>query len=237
VIVTSAYLERQIAPLLREGAVTRIPNAPERLDVASKHMRGVAELPGINILIVGMLTENKGQLQFVRHLERLIRRVPSAVVHLAGRGARVAEKIRSTVAKKGLADRVVLHGYVGRERLYQLYRECQIVAAPVMWPEPFGRVPLEAALARRPVVAFALGGLVESIVDGETGRLVEPGNFEAMLDTIRTLAEDPALRYRYGAAAFKHVVSLYDVSELKQRLTQAWAELSDTSAPAPRATG
>jgi glycosyltransferase involved in cell wall biosynthesis len=53
----------------------------------------------------------------------------------------------------------------------------------------------------RPVVASAVGGLLDLVVDGETGLLVPPGDVEALRAALERLLADPALRGRLGAAA------------------------------------
>jgi glycosyltransferase involved in cell wall biosynthesis len=62
-------------------------------------------------------------------------------------------------------------------------------------------VAREAMAVGRPVVATAVGGLVDAIEDGLTGRLVEPGDPAALRAAIEGLLADEALRLRLGAAA------------------------------------
>lgn len=225
VIVTSRYLWRAIAPHVDEAKLVRIPNTPDDLSEVREHTRGVAELPGINLVVVGMINENKGQLELVRRLDRLVDRIPDVRIHFAGRGARMERAMKDVAYGMGLSDRLVFHGYVDRARLYELYRECQIAALPTIWPEPFGRVPLEAGVTRRPAVAFGVGGLRESIVDGVTGLLVEPGDFVAFLAALGRLADDPGLRRKMGAAAEGHVLAEFAITELQRSLCAVWEEL------------
>ncbi|MEM7239704.1 MAG: glycosyltransferase family 4 protein, partial [Pseudomonadota bacterium] len=142
-------------------------------------------------------------------------------VHLAGRGDRIAARIRETAAEHGTADQIHLHGYLDRADLFRLARQCQVIVAPTVWPEPFGRVPLEAGLARRPIVAFARGGLRETILDNETGFLVAPGDYAALLDRVDQLLADPALAQSLGARAYAHIATLYSLD----RVGEAFARL------------
>ena len=70
---------------------------------------------------------------------------------------------------------------------------------PSVWPEPFGAVALEAMAAGKPVVASAIEGLFELVVDGSTGILVAPGDVEALRRAMQALVDDPPLRTRMGA--------------------------------------
>lgn len=73
--------------------------------------------------------------------------------------------------------------------------------APSIWPEPFGLVALEAAAAGKPIVASAMGGLRDIVVDGETGLLVPAEDREALAAAMQRLIGDEGLRERLGAAA------------------------------------
>lgn len=223
VVVTSSYLEDGIRSALPSARISRIPNPSGDLREVGEHIRGVAEWPGQNLLIVGMLNENKGQLQFLRHAAGWLRADRRRCVHLAGRGDRIAERIRQVAGEEGVAGQVRLHGYLGRADLFRLARQCQVIVAPTVWPEPFGRVPLEAGLARRPIVAFAQGGLRETIADGTTGFLVPPGDYGRLLDRVDRLLDDPALAQELGTAGYRRVTEVYSL----ERVGRAFADLFD----------
>ncbi|MEM8791405.1 MAG: glycosyltransferase family 4 protein [Pseudomonadota bacterium] len=218
-VVTSAFLHTGIAALNLGIQIERIPNPGGSLEEVAGHIRGVAEWPGQNLLIVGMLNENKGQLRFLEQAADWLRVDPARRVHLAGRGERIARQITKFAEAQGLTDQILLHGYLQRRALFRLARRCQVVVAPTVWPEPFGRVPLEAGLARRPIVAFARGGLCETIRDGVTGYLIAPDDYPAMLTQIETLLADPALCRRIGAAAHSHISERYGLDSIISALT------------------
>jgi glycosyltransferase involved in cell wall biosynthesis len=67
-------------------------------------------------------------------------------------------------------------------------------------------VTLEAMVCGRPVIGARIGGIVDQIVDGETGLLVPPGDVEALCTAMQQLIDDPNLRERMGAAARVRVV-------------------------------
>ena len=81
-----------------------------------------------------------------------------------------------------------------------------IVAAPSLRPEGFGRVVAEAQAMGRPAIASAHGGACEIVRHGETGWLVPPGDADALADAIRqSLSADPARRAQMAAAGQAHV--------------------------------
>lgn len=228
-VVTSAYLEEQLSRIVPGDRVVRIPNTPDDAGSADEWMMGVPELPGMNLLVVGMINENKGQLGLVRGLTDLVGMVPDVHLHLAGRGPRLESKLRELLERQGLSHRVTFHGHVDRPTLYALYRRCQIVVLPTLWPEPFGRVPLEAGMARRPVVSFSVGGLRESILDGATGLLVPPDDYESLFVAIRKLAVSPETCRAMGERAREHVLRTYMLDQVTNKLRELWASFGDGS--------
>jgi glycosyltransferase involved in cell wall biosynthesis len=80
--------------------------------------------------------------------------------------------------------------------------------------EGLGLALLEAASAAVPVVACAVGGVPDVVVDGETGVLVPRDDAAAMARALRALLAAPAERRRLGAAARRHVERRFDVSKL-----------------------
>jgi glycosyltransferase involved in cell wall biosynthesis len=97
------------------------------------------------------------------------------------------------------------------EGMPALYADCDVVVYPTVGEEPYGLVPLEAMSCGRPIVASRSGGIVETVVDGETGFLVEPNNPAQLADRVEALAADPELRHRLGTAGRRHVEESFDI--------------------------
>jgi glycosyltransferase involved in cell wall biosynthesis len=108
----------------------------------------------------------------------------------------------------GVADRVEFRGPVPHDRVPALLRSADAVAC-VPWYEPFGIVALEAMACGVPVVATAVGGLMETVVDGVSGLLVPPMAPEALAASLRALLDDDALRSRLSAGGRARVVARF----------------------------
>jgi len=93
-------------------------------------------------------------------------------------------------------------------------------------PEPFGRVVIEAMAAGRPVVAYAMGGPKEIVVDGETGLLVPPGDYEALGRATLALLRDPDRRRELGEAARARVVAHYDAHDVARRVEGVFLQVA-----------
>jgi glycosyltransferase involved in cell wall biosynthesis len=85
--------------------------------------------------------------------------------------------------------------------IQRAWAHCTVAVVPSRWPEPFGMAALEAMAAGRPVIASAVGGLAELVVDGTTGTLVPPGDVKALRAGIRQLLAHPEQRAIMGQAA------------------------------------
>jgi glycosyltransferase involved in cell wall biosynthesis len=107
-------------------------------------------------------------------------------------------QVRSQARALGIEGRVHFLGF--RSDIPRLMRAVDVVLHTAEAPEPFGRVLVEAMLARRPVVAGRAGGAVEIVVEGETGLLVTPGDVEGYAAAVRALLADPERRADFGAA-------------------------------------
>ena len=91
-------------------------------------------------------------------------------------------------------------GWVPHDELLRLYERAAVVVCPSL-REGFGVSCAEAMAHGRPVVASAVGGLRDLVVDGESGLLVPPGDAQALHDALVRLLGDAELRSRLGAAA------------------------------------
>lgn len=119
-----------------------------------------------------------------------------------------ARRLTELARRAGVADRVRLLGQVSRSDMPALLRSADVVVC-TPWYEPFGIVPLEAMACGVPVVAAAVGGLIDTVVDGVTGELVPPRRPDLLAATLRRLLDDPALCEAYGVAGMDRARSRY----------------------------
>ncbi|MFD2091556.1 glycosyltransferase [Blastococcus deserti] len=163
------------------------------------------------LLVLGRLVERKGQDDAVRAL----RAVPDAeLVVVGGPPAEGIDadpevrRLRRIAQAEGVADRVVFAGAVARADVPAWVRSADVVLA-VPWYEPFGITPLEAMACGRPVVATAVGGLVDTVVGGITGDLVPPRDPDRLGETLAALLADDERRAAYGAAGVRRARARY----------------------------
>ncbi len=172
------------------------------------------------IVSVGRLVERKGFADVIRALPY----VPEAECVIVGGPPDApldddphATALRAVAVERGVADRVRLVGAVPSDRMAAWYRSADVVAA-APWYEPFGLTPLEAMACGVPVVATAVGGLLDTVVDGVTGDLVPPREPRALGAALRRLLADEVRRMSYAAAALDRARSCYSWRRAAQQL-------------------
>ena len=176
------------------------------------------------VLFVGRITRQKGIIHLVRAIEHLDPGI--GVVLCAGQpdtpeiGREMAEGVR--LAQAARPNVVWIGEMVSREAARQLYSHAAVFCCPSVY-EPFGIINLEAAACETPVVASAVGGIPEVVVDGETGLLVpvelrpddpmspiDPDRFERNLaGAINALMADAPARGVMGKAARRRAVERF----------------------------
>jgi glycosyltransferase involved in cell wall biosynthesis len=154
-----------------------------------------------HVLYVGRLSEEKG----VRELAEAARGLPLVVV---GDGP-----------LRPLFPQAV--GFVAPAELGPYYERAAIVVVPSR-REGYGMVAREAMARSRPVVATAVGGLVDAVQDGVSGVLVPPGDVAALRGALERLLGDAGLRRSLGAAARVRLAKTASPSTTAERLLEAY---------------
>lgn len=101
--------------------------------------------------------------------------------------------------------------------LIDIYRAADIFVLPT-YAEAFGVAAIEAAAVGLPAIVTAVGGLTDTVVEGETGFLIQPGDLARLTARLRLLADQPELRTRLGRAARRRAELCYDTRRNVRRL-------------------
>ncbi len=180
------------------------------------------------VLLPGRLTRWKGQGVLIEALSRLPAALRQTVVLVMagdaqGRDAYDAE-LRRQVANAGLQLQVQIVGHVSD--MPAAYLAADIVAAPSVRPEAFGRTGVEPQAMQRPVLASRLGALTETVADGQTGWLVAPGDVDAWAAALAHALElPPEARARMGQAGRARVERLYSLAAMQASTLDVYRRL------------
>ena len=172
-------------------------------------------LEGKRILLsVGRLVERKGFDMVIAAMVAIRKQYPDVVCVIVGEGPYRA-RLEALITRYQLASVVRLVGSVSTEELAGWYAraECMIMPSrelPNHDVEGFGISFVEANAFGKPVIGGKSGGVVDAVVDGETGFLVEPTNLAMLTKAMQTILDQPELAQRLGGQGKKRVAELFD---------------------------
>jgi glycosyltransferase involved in cell wall biosynthesis len=196
-------------PQIPRSRALVIPNAVDlELFLPAKRSRGLPSGAPIRIGFAGQWSPEKGIEQLLGAFADLQSVFPAAQLVLAGGpglwkrateapGAREATALIRAMEAKGLLHCV---GTMPRGEMPQFWNSVDIAVVPSLI-EPFGLVALEALACGVPVVASAIGGLKDIVIDGECGLLVPPGDAAALSRALSQLVTNESLRLRFAVGA------------------------------------
>jgi glycosyltransferase involved in cell wall biosynthesis len=187
----------------------------------SAEVRAELGVKGFVLGLVGRLEEQKGQRFLLAALPELSRQIPDLTVLLVGQG-RERESLQRLAEELGVSSLVRFLGT--RRDLPRLFRAMDLFIQPSLW-EGLPLTLLMAMGARLPVVGTRVSGVTEIIEDGANGRVVTPGDSEALAGAILELYRHPELRSRMAAAARETVEGKHSQKAMLDRLEDIYSAI------------
>ncbi|MAP95557.1 MAG: glycosyl transferase [Ponticaulis sp.] len=231
VIANSEFIAahiRETYPLPEERLVT-IPRGvdtrqfdPSQLDPSrTQDLRKSLQSAGRYLLTLpARLTEWKGQRLLLEALAQLSSDEQTllsvALIGDAQGRTGYLDALESDIKRLHLDELVKISGHYSD--MPHLYAASDLVLAPSVRPEAFGRVAVEAQVMGKPVIASNHGGQRETVRHGETGWLVEPGNAHALADAIRSFLHQPdTQRLHMAETARANVLEHFTTAALQEK--------------------
>jgi glycosyltransferase involved in cell wall biosynthesis len=192
-----------------EAKVRVVPNGvdPERFkpnvnDEAFKRSLGLGDKKVV--LFVGRLIPRKGLQFLVEAAKHVIKENADAVFIIVGNGP-LRNELISQLETANISRNFIFLGDVKENVLPSVYDCADVFAFPSV-QEGQGIALLEAQASAKPVVAFKVGGVMEAVLDGNSGFLVERGSSDALAEAILRLLSNPALRRKIGTKGREFVL-------------------------------
>jgi glycosyltransferase involved in cell wall biosynthesis len=179
------------------------------------------------LLLAGRLTRWKGQALMIEALARLRQRGRAAILVLAGDDqgrSDYSTELKAQAEAAVLGDAVRFAGHV--EDMPAAYLAADLVVVPSLDPEAFGRTAVEPQAMGRPVLAADHGALTETVVDGQTGWLIPPGDADAWATALgQALDAGPERWSALGQAGRQRAASLYSLDQMTARTLAVYGRL------------
>ncbi|MCH9695859.1 MAG: glycosyltransferase [Gammaproteobacteria bacterium] len=208
--------------------IVTLPNFVDD-DVFASAGEVMKDWPGVTIPADAIVAGVVARLEPVKNHKLVIRAIADTpdTVHLVvvGDGSE-RPKLESLVRKLGLDNRIHFLGEVPAGSKIQRHFDVCVLSSH---DEGFPNSIVEAMAMGKPVIATAVGGVVDAVEDGETGVLVEPGNHSAMSDAIRSLCENAELRNKMGMAGLSIAQERYSRAAVISALMNIYRQMSAES--------
>jgi glycogen synthase len=225
---------------LRAGHLGLVPHGlPDRAALAGAADPSTHD--GITILFVGRLEARKGIDVLLECAADLLGRSRDVTLVIAGDDTLLTPSGRTfraefeATAPPPLVARVQFVGPVDEAALSALYARCDVLVVPSRF-ESFGLMLLEAMMFAKPVVAAAVGGMAEIVLDEQTGLLVPPGDAGALGEALSRLIESAELRTRLGRAGRRRYEEHYSQAAMVEGAVDFYRSLIAATPSAALAT-
>ena len=174
------------------------------------------------IATVGSLIERKGIDLIISAVAKLIAKQVPVQLLIIGDGPQ-AKNLQLQIKRLGLKNHVSLLGE--QENVLGILQENVDLVVSAAREEAFGLVLAEAGLAKLPVVASAVGGIPEVVVDGETGMLVPSEDVNALANAINKLYQNPYTCHVMGKAGYRHIRKNFSIENNSQHFSHLYRKL------------
>lgn len=172
---------------------------------------------------VANLISYKGHTDLIEALGNISKRLPRDwQLLLIGRDEGIGSELRQHAANAGIAEHI---RWVGEQTDVRPHLHAADIGVLASHEEGSPNSVLETMATALPMVATAVGGSAEAIVDGITGHLVPPRDPQALGDTLLTLAEDPQTRQQQSTAARGHVLARFQLDDCIAQYDKFYAGL------------
>jgi glycogen(starch) synthase len=197
----------------------RIELIPHGISIESPEKTSVTKDFGdsqlISVLFVGRFEKRKGIDLLLKIIPTILQQFQNVKFELVGDhtipfddGRIIMHEFRDAFKNEPWMSRVVFSGFLTDLQLREKYRECDIFVAPSRY-ESFGLILLEAMRAAKPCVCSNIGGMAEVVVEGETGLIVDPDDFDALRTALVRLIESKDERLRMGQNGFNRFLDCF----------------------------
>jgi glycosyltransferase involved in cell wall biosynthesis len=185
---------------------------------AVEKLRARLDLQGRRvILFAGRLTGDKGSLQMLQAMKRLVERVPEALLLVLSSRDFMLEEF---TALEGTHVRAA--GWLDGNELVAAYHLADIVTVPSIILDSFPTVNLEAMAAGKPLISTCFGGSPEIVVDGETGFVINPFDIESFAGKLELLLRDEDLRQKMGQAGHNRLLADFTLAKQVQQMVEIY---------------
>jgi glycosyltransferase involved in cell wall biosynthesis len=170
---------------------------------------------------IGRLSEEKGQMIFIKAAKKLLENIPNLLFMIVGDGP-LREKLQTNVINCGIRDHFIFTGV--SDDIPKILAILDIFVLPSL-TEGLPMVLLEAMAAKKPIIATAVGAIPNVIIDKESGHLIKPGDTNGLIDAIMRLFNDQDYTSRIAQKGFEIAIKEYSSEEMAKNYERIYEQL------------
>lgn len=226
-VITSGALIKGLVEVAGIPA-TRVVSIPAGIDTARFHggvsgERVRAEFGGGPLVgLVANIRGSKGHQVLLEAAPRVLAERPETRFLIVGDGVGF-DDVRRSVSARGLDERIIMTGF--RRDVPEVMAALDVLVLPSLRSEATSQVLPQALAVGTPVVGAAVGGIPEIVRDGETGRLVPPGDAPALAEAIVELLRNPTRARALARAGQALVQKRFTFEAMMQATTRVYEEV------------
>jgi glycosyltransferase involved in cell wall biosynthesis len=179
------------------------------------------------VAILARLDPLKGHDDLLTILPRLVQRHPGLKLLFIGDGFD-RKRLEQRIVREKLSEHVLVLGLVSHDEMPRLLTAVDVKVLP-SYQEGQSRTLIEALLCGCGIVAYDVGGMPMICIDGQTGRLVPPGDRAALADAISWMLDHPDQRCRLVAQGQQHVREKFSAAAMLEQIEQVYRQVLEAS--------
>lgn len=223
-IAASNFIKRDLMDCgVADPKITVIHNG---VDVPLEFEKNYLDQSVIRIGIVGQVIPRKGHIDLINGCKILHEKGISFVLRIFGNGPEDhLQTLKNEIDALGITPYVEWKGF--EKEKANIYNQIDVLVAPTINEEPFALVALESSLYRVPVIASRSGGFPESVIDGETGFIIDKHAPEQIAQQVMGYFQNPEVLKKHGSAARTFALKDFTNTAMHQKLVHFFHQTID----------
>jgi len=218
-IAVSSFVKNvhlKYAPI-KENQICVIPAPfPDKKNLLQEGIDTLPKLPEDFILFVGTLAPYKGVDVLIEAYKQVDTTAKLVLIGMT----MPSHKYEPT-------DNILIVENALHEYVMKALSMCRFCVVPSLWPEPFGKVAVEAMSRRKAVIVARTGGLIDIVVDAETGILVTPGDAKSLANAMRFLLGNPLIAKKMGEVGYRRFTVHFSAQTVTNRIEKVLEKVCD----------
>ncbi len=172
-------------------------------------------------VVVGRLTVQKGHIYLLKAWKEVIKQIPEAILYIVGDGE-LKNDLENFVLNHNLSQNVFFMGFYSNPREWVLKTEFCIL--PSLW-EGLPLFPIEAFSIKKTVVATAVDGTPEVVIDKKTGLLVPSRDVKKLAEAIIFMFKNPGCREEMAENGYRLFKEKFTINKMLKRYEQVYQKV------------